>query len=316
MLQVPANDAGAATPGAPRETANVGTEDRCSESSFMEARSASGMKDNVRKDIIKVRRASQRHRLHSGGQNMWLTFFPEHRSMPLAHGFGPLAALNEGILPPEGSMLTYARRGTELITYVVGGTLSHNDGASRRSDVLLHAGDFQRSLVNHCDHASYVNASSREVLHVVQLSLLGDAASAGGRPQPERKSFPTPQRIGGLRLVGSSDGRLGSLHLSQDARVFSGVFAAGQELIYGLEEERLLWLQVVRGEIDLDGLSLGAGDGVGVGLAGELRLVARSATEIVVLDLKGSQPRRVTRFDDSAAPPWLPKAAESAAAHG
>jgi redox-sensitive bicupin YhaK (pirin superfamily) len=180
---------------------------------------------------------------------------------------------------------------------------------------MLHAGDFQRTLVNHCDHASYVNASSRDVLHVMQLSLFGDAAPAGGHTQPERKSFPTPQRIGGLRLVGSPDGRLGSLHLSQNARIFSGVFAAGQELVYGLEEERMLWLQVVRGEIDLDGLSLATGDGVGVALAGELRLVARSATEIVVLDLQGSQPRRVTRFDDSAAA-RLPRVAEGAAASG
>jgi redox-sensitive bicupin YhaK (pirin superfamily) len=263
---------------------------------------------------MKVRRSGQRHRLHSGGQNMWLTFFPEHRSMPLAHGFGPLAALNEGFLAPEGTMLTYARRGSELITYVVGGILSHKEGLGGRFDVLQ-AGDFQRSLVNHYEHERYANASSRDVLHVVQLSLFGDAPPASGQRQPERKSFPTAQRIGGLRLVGSPDGRLGSLRLSQDARVFSGVFAAGQELIYGMEDERMLWLQVLRGELELDGLPLVAGDGIGVGVPGELRLVARSAAEIVVLDLSGSQPRRVTRFDDSATARCAEPAGR-AAAHG
>ena len=64
----------------------------------------------VRADVIKMRRASERHRLHSGGQNLWLTFFPEHRSEPLAHGFGSLAALNEGVLPPEGTMLRSEER--------------------------------------------------------------------------------------------------------------------------------------------------------------------------------------------------------------
>jgi quercetin 2,3-dioxygenase len=245
---------------------------------------------------------------------MWLTFFPEDRSGPLAHGFGSLAALNEGLLPPEGTMLTYARRGSELITYVVDGTLSHRDGTGRRLDVLQ-AGDFQRTVVNYCAHASYVNASSREGLHVVQLSLFGDAPSAGSPAQPERKSFPTGQRIGGLRLVGSPDGRLGSLHLSQDARFFSGVFAAGQSLPYGLEEERMLWVQVVRGELDLDGLSLAAGDGVGIATAGDVHLAARSASEIVLLDLPGSQPRRVTRFDDSV-PSRLQKPSGRVAAHG
>lgn len=268
----------------------------------------------MRADIVKMRRAGQRHRLHSGGQNMWLSFFPEHRSEPLAHGFGSLAALNEGILPPEGTMLTYARRGSEIITYVVDGTLSHKDGEGRRSH-LLQSGDFERSLVNYCDHASYVNASGRDALHVVQFSFFGDAPSAASQRQPERKSFPTSQRIGGLRLVGSQDGRFGSLQLNQDARIYSGVFAAGQELAYGLEEERMLWLQVVRGEINVDGLPLAAGDGVGVALAGDLCLSSRSATEIVLLDLPGSPPRRVTRFDDSATP-RPGKAVELAAAHG
>lgn len=220
--------------------------------------------------------------------------------MPLAHGFGSLAALNEGILPPEGMMLTYARRGSELITYVVDGTLSHKDGPRSRMDVL-HTGDFQRSLVNPFEHESYTNASSRAALHVVQLSLFGEATRGTDQPALERKSFPTAQRIGGLRLVGSPDGQRGSLHLSQNASVFSGVFAAGQPLAYALGEERMLWLQVVRGEIDMNGLSLTAGDGAGIGSAGELNLKARTAAEIVLLDLPGPQPRRVTLFDDSVA---------------
>lgn len=270
----------------------------------------------MRADVIKMRRASERHRLHAGGQNLWLTFFPEHRSEPLAHGFGSLAALNEGVLPPEGTVLTYARRGSEIITYVISGTLSHKDGEGRRSH-LLQAGDFQRSSVNYCDHGSYANASGRDELHVVQLSLLGDIPSAGDRREPEQKSFPLAQRVGGLRLVGSPDGRLGSLHLSQDARVFSGVFAAGQQLAYSLLDDRMIWLQVVRGEVEIDGLLLGTGDGIGVGadLAGELRLEARSATELVLLDLPGSQPRRAARPEN-----WIPLPIEEhagrAAAHG
>jgi redox-sensitive bicupin YhaK (pirin superfamily) len=244
---------------------------------------------------------------------MWLTFFPEHGLEPLAHGFGPLAALNEGVLPPNGPLLTYTRQGSELITYVVGGTLSHKHGG-RRSHVLQ-AGDFQRSSVGYSDHASYANASGRDVLHVVQLSLRGDALCVGSQREPQQKSFPAEQRVGHLHLVASTDGQLGSLPLTQDARVYSGVFDAGQGLVYTLRESRLLWLQVVRGAVDLSGLHMTAGDGVGVGMADELRMTAASAAEIVLLDLAGSPPRRISASPGAQAA----RAAElagRAAAHG
>jgi redox-sensitive bicupin YhaK (pirin superfamily) len=249
-------------------------------------------KDLVKSPVIKVRRAPDRHRLRSGGQNLWLTFFPELATEPLAHGFGALVALNEGILPPEGTMLTYSRRGSEIITYVVDGSLSHNDGSGSRSH-LLSSGDFQRSSVDHSDHVRYSNASGRDELHIVQLSLLTETPGPRRRPA-ERKSFPVAQRVGGLHLVGSVDGRMGSLHLDQDVRVYSGVFAAEQQLDYALEEGRIAWLQVVRGAVELDGTHLAIGDGVGVSSPGALHLRAHSAAEVVLVDLSGLQHARST----------------------
>jgi redox-sensitive bicupin YhaK (pirin superfamily) len=267
----------------------------------------------VRAAIIKIRRARERHRLHSGGQNLWLTFFPELATEPLAHGFGALVALNEGMLPPEGTMLTYSRRGSEIITYVIDGSLSHKDGSSSGSH-LLSSGDFQRSSVNHDGHVSYANASGRDELHVVQLSLLAGAPRPRLRPS-ERKSFPVTHRVGGLRLVGSADGRMGSLRLDQDARVYSGVFAAGHELDYRLDEGRMVWLQVVRGDLELDDTALAIGDGAGVSSAGDLRLRACSAAEVVLLDLAGFQPHCSTHADGHPAARFDGYAG-GAAAHG
>jgi hypothetical protein len=252
-------------------------------------------KDLVKSAVIKVRRAPDRHRLRSGGQNLWLTFFPELASEPLAQGFGALVALNEGMLPPEGTLLTYSRRGSEIITYVIDGSLSHNDGSGSRSH-LLSSGDFQRSSMDHNDHVRYSNASGRDELHIVQLSLLTEAPGPRRRPA-ERKSFPVAQRVGGLRLVGSVDGRLDSLHLDQDVRVYSGVFTAEQQLDYALEDGRMAWLQVVRGDVDLDGTHLALGDGAGVSCPGALRLRAHSAAEVVLIDIAGPEHARSTHTE-------------------
>lgn len=208
-------------------------------------------------------------------------------------------------------MLTYSRRGSEIITYVIDGSLSHNDGNGRRSE-LLSSGDFQRSSVTHSDHVSYANASGRQGLHIVQLSLLTETPTPRQRPT-ERKSFPVTARVGGLRLVGSGDGRLGSLHLDQDVRVYSGVFSAEQRLDYRLEEGRIAWLQVVRGDVQLDDTHLAIGDGAGISSPGDLRLFARSAAEVVLLDLSGLRPSRFT-YTESQSPSRFDRVAGGAAA--
>jgi hypothetical protein len=98
-----------------------------------------------------------------------------------------------------------------------------------------------------------------------------------------------------LRLVGSTDGRHGSLQLDQDVRLYSGVFATGHELVYPLDPGRIAWLQVVRGDLEFDGTCLTIGDGAGVSTAGDLRLYARSAVEFVLLDLGGLPPHCLAR---------------------
>jgi len=255
------------------------------------------------------RRAGERYRIHSGGQNLWLSFFPELRTSPLADGFGALVALNEGHLPPEGTMLTYCRRGSEIITYVIDGSLAHKDGSGRPSE-LLRSGDFQRSNASTSDHASYSNASGREELHVVQLSLRA-APRLAQRPA-ERRSFPVTDRMGGLRLIGSGDGRLGSLSLAHDVRVYSGVFAADQALDYRLDAGRIVWLQLLRGELALDGMALTAGDGVGARVPGALRLHAGSAVEFVLIDLTASAPHCASQAEGHSSTTF----ATGAAAHG
>ena len=236
--------------------------------------------------MIKLRRAGQRHRLHSGGQTLWLTFYPvPHTEVahedPLANGFGALTTLNEGRLEPEGNLLTYSRRGTEMVSYVVEGTMSHRDGSG--SARLIQAGDFQCSAVPHGDRVSYTNASGRDSLHVLQLSLSNQQSRRSRIPQ--QKSFPIRDRSAAICLVGSEDGRQGTLILDQDVLLYSCVLHAGQRVVHSLAEDRIVWLQVVRGEVSLGDTSLAPGDGAGICLTRAVSLSALSDAEVVLLDL-------------------------------
>jgi len=231
--------------------------------------------------MIKLRRAGQRHRLHSGGQTLWLTFYPAADEDPLANGFGALTTLNEGRLEPESNLLPYSRRGTEMVSYVIEGTMSHRDGSGSAS--LIRAGDFQCSSVPHSDHVSYTNASGRDPLHVLQLSLSNQQSRRSRIPQ--QKSFPTRERTGAICLVGSEDGRQGSLILDQDVLLYSCLLHAGQRVVHSLAEDRIVWIHVVRGEVSLGDTSLAPGDGAGICLTRAVSLSALSDAEVVLLDL-------------------------------
>jgi quercetin 2,3-dioxygenase len=236
---------------------------------------------------MRLRRAQERHRLRAGHQHLWLTFFPGSGSDPLANGFGALTALNEGVLRPEGNMLTYSRGGSELITYVIEGTMSHQD-RGRRAE-LIRAGVFQCSRADYNDESIFSNASERDGLHVLQLSLLSKRTWPRAL-DPQQKSFMSRVSEPRFCLVGSADGRQGSLALGQDVLLYSGLLLAAKALSYPLAPGRLAWVQVLSGEVESGSTLLQAGDGAGFSFEQGLSLRAVSDTEIVLLDLKDDAP--------------------------
>ena len=83
----------------------------------------------------------------------------------------------------------------------------------------------------------------------------------------------------------SPDAADGSLKIHADARVSLGRAGAGQELRYPIAPGRHLWLQVVRGAVEVDGTPLGAGDGRAVSDEEALSLRGVNEAEVMLFDL-------------------------------
>jgi redox-sensitive bicupin YhaK (pirin superfamily) len=230
--------------------------------------------------MIQLRRAGERHCLRAAGQNLWLTFYPGLRKDPLANGFGDLMALNEGFVTPVGNMLTYSRRGSKTITYVVQGLMSQK--SQSLPSTLIRAGDFQVSSADFSQGAINSNASPREDLHVLQFSL---QSGHERRPNPQPRNFSSAGRSGRVCLVGSADGREDSLALDQDVLLYSVTLTADRPFVYPLVQGRIAWLQVLHGQVIANDAVLSSGDGAGVSSVSTLSLQATSDTEIVLLDL-------------------------------
>jgi redox-sensitive bicupin YhaK (pirin superfamily) len=94
-------------------------------------------------------------------------------------------------------------------------------------------------------------------VHFLQIWIVPDRE--GIKPRYEQKKFADEEKRGRLRLVGSSDGRDGSLVIYQDAQFFAALLNAGEQVTHEIATGRTAWLQVVRGAVRVNGDDLEAG---------------------------------------------------------
>ena len=132
---------------------------------------------------------------------------------------------------------------------------------------------------------SEFNGSKDAPVHFLQIWLLPDRA--GRRPSYEQKAVPAAERTGALRLVASPDGAEGSTTLHQDARVYATLLERGARVSHPLAPGRHAWVQVARGEVEVNGVPLSAGDGAALSDEQALAVVGRGAgtAELLLFDL-------------------------------
>ena len=237
--------------------------------------------------MITLRRAGARRHDRRREQQVWLTFDAQDRTDPLADGFGALEGLDEDRLSPGAELPRRTRRDAEIITYVCRGALAC-DGSTGRSGVLQ-AGEFQRTTPGLDVRHAETNASRTDWAHVFRLWLRPFEAQLD--PGREQKRFSTAERRNGLYVVASPDARRGSLHLHQDAVVYSALLGPGSHVVHALGEGRGAWLHLVEGELTLGSVILVSGDGAGLTAERVVSFTAREETEILLVDLGAERPR-------------------------
>ena len=120
---------------------------------------------------VEIHRAGDRFRTTAPGLDSRHSFsFGPHYD-PDNLGFGPLLVSNEDRLAPGAGFDRHAHRGVDIVTWVLSGTLEHEDSIGRRHQ--LTAGTAQRlragSGVHHAEHAAA--AGEHPGAHYVQMWL-------------------------------------------------------------------------------------------------------------------------------------------------
>jgi len=204
-----------------------------------------------------------------------------HYFDPQHIGFGPLRVINEDRVAPGGGFPTHPHADMEIISYVLSGALEHKDSLGTGS--VIRPGDVQRMSAGTGVRHSEFNASRTEPVHFLQIWIVPE--KAGLEPSYEQKSFGKDEKRGRLRLIGSRDGRDGSVTIHLDLHLYASILGPGEIAAHELKAGRGAWVQVARGSVSINGEDLRAGDGVSVTAAGTLRIEGRDDAEILLFDM-------------------------------
>jgi hypothetical protein len=169
----------------------------------------------------------------------------------------------------------------EIITYVVSGAVAHRDSIGNTEKVG--AGGIQRFSAGTGITHSEFNPSNTEALHLLQIWILPE--QQGMKPSYEQQEFPPETKRGQWRALANHDATDGAAKLHQDAAMYATILEPGQRLTYALKADRHAWVQVVHGEVTLNGTTLDKGDAAAISQETALVLEASTDAEILLFDL-------------------------------
>jgi redox-sensitive bicupin YhaK (pirin superfamily) len=137
---------------------------------------------------MRVMRGSQRFVTAANGIRTASCFSFGAHFDPSNIGHGPLLACNDEVLAPGAGFAPHRHADVEIVTWVLSGTLRHEDDAGHRTDVP--AGGVQRLSAGWGVRHSERNASATSPLRFVQMWLRPD--HYGGEPTYECGVPPVP----------------------------------------------------------------------------------------------------------------------------
>jgi redox-sensitive bicupin YhaK (pirin superfamily) len=198
-------------------------------------------------------------------------------------GFGPLRVINDDRVAPGAGFGTHSHSDMEIISYVLEGSLKHEDSMGTGS--VIKPGEVQRMSAGTGVAHSEFNGSDSEPVHFLQIWIIPE--EIGIEPGYEQKEFPAAERSGQWRLVGSRTGADGSVTIRQDVQLFTTLLTADQSVDYSFAAGRKGWLHVCSGSLQVNGQNATEGDGFAVDGPEDVQLTGTGDTEVLLFDMAG-----------------------------
>ncbi|PYS98794.1 MAG: quercetin 2,3-dioxygenase [Acidobacteria bacterium] len=231
--------------------------------------------------MINIRRSNERGHANHGWLDTHFSFSFADYYDPNFMGFRNLRVINEDFIEPGQGFPKHGHRDMEIITYMISGEISHRD--SMGNGETIHPNEVQRMTAGTgVLHSEYSSPTDRT--HLLQIWILPEKRNL--QPGYEQKEFPPVEKQGKLKLIASRGGDDGSVHINQDVKVYASVLNEGEAADLEITEGRHAWIQLISGELDVNGDNLQAGDGAAISDETSLKLRSLKAnSEFLLFDL-------------------------------
>lgn len=231
--------------------------------------------------MMQIRYAGERGHFDHGWLDTYHTFSFADYYDPEQMGFRSLRVINEDRVAAGQGFGMHGHCDMEIVTVVLEGALEHRD--SLGNGEVLRPGELQYMCAGTGIRHSEFNPSATELCHLYQIWLLPNARNL--TPTYGQKAFPDVEKRNRLCVVASPDGRDESLTIHQDAFLYLSTLDPGSAITHTLGAGRAAWLQILRGNVRLNGHDLNAGDGVAITNETALNLLASTPAETLLFDL-------------------------------
>ena len=231
--------------------------------------------------MITVRKSSDRGYADHGWLKSFHSFSFAGYHDPEHMGFGNLRVINEDRIAPGTGFGTHGHRDMEIISYVLEGNLAHKDTLGNVKGIP--PGDVQRMSAGKGVQHSEFNHADDQTTHFLQIWI--EPNVTGIPASYEQKTFAESDKRGQLRLVAAPDGAQGSVTIHADARLYAGLFNGAETASLPLDTSRKTYVHLVRGELDVNGKKLSAGDAAKIDDEAALTLANGKNAEVLVFDL-------------------------------
>ncbi|MEH6648221.1 pirin family protein [Sulfitobacter sp.] len=200
---------------------------------------------------------------------------------PKHMGFGNLRVINDDLVEGGKGFGQHPHKNAEIFSYVLGGALEHKDSLGNGS--VVSAGGVQYMSAGSGVTHSEFNPSSTDEMRFLQVWLL--PATQNTKPAYDTIDLTNDDKSGKLKLFISRDGCEGSMTTQADASVYAATLEGGQVISTNLRAGRKGWVQVADGSLNVNGIPLSKGDGLGIDGNGSLTFDQGKTAEILFFDL-------------------------------
>ena len=221
--------------------------------------------------MITIRPAAERGQARYDWLDSRFSFSFDQYYDPAHMGFRALRVINDDVIAPGGGFPTHPHRDMEIVSWVLEGALEHKDSLGNGG--VIRPGDVQYMSAGTGIRHSEFNASKTEPAHLLQVWIM-----------PDKKG---KQPLYGQRSVAEelTPGNLAQVMEFPSAVVYAARFEGGESATHPLAAARHAWIQVGRGGIEVNGVTLGKGDGAAISDESLLRIGAAGPAEILLFDL-------------------------------